>query len=78
MAVLYRLNARSEDYEEAFALAGIPFQVRGAAFIRRQAAQRTIRMLRSRRDASAIGAVTEAVRKQGWTARPAAASATRS
>ena len=30
MAVLYRLNARSEDYEEAFALAGIPFQVRGA------------------------------------------------
>ena len=43
MAVLYRLNARSEDYEEAFALAGIPFQVRGAAFIRRQAAQRTIR-----------------------------------
>ena len=71
MAVLYRLNARSEDYEEAFALAGIPFQVRGAAFIRRQAAQRTIRMLRGRRDASAIGAVTEAVRKQGWTARPA-------
>ena len=46
--------------------------MRGAAFIRRQAAQRTIRMLRSRRDASAIGAVTEAVRKQGWTARPAA------
>ena len=71
MAVLYRLNARSEDYEEAFALAGIPFQVRGAAFIRRQAAQRTIRMLRDRRDASAIGAVTEAVRKQGWTAHPA-------
>jgi DNA helicase-2/ATP-dependent DNA helicase PcrA len=72
MAVLYRLNARSEDYEEAFALAGIPFQVRGAAFIRRPAAQRTIRMLRSRRDASAVGAVAEAVRKQGWTARPAA------
>jgi DNA helicase-2/ATP-dependent DNA helicase PcrA len=29
-------------------------------------------MLRDRRDASAIGAVAEAVRKQGWTARPAA------
>jgi DNA helicase-2/ATP-dependent DNA helicase PcrA len=70
MAVLYRLNARSEDYEEAFALAGIPFQVRGAAFIRRPAAQRTIRMLRGRRDASAVGAVAEAVRKQGWTASP--------
>jgi DNA helicase-2/ATP-dependent DNA helicase PcrA len=71
MAVLYRLNARSEDYEEAFALAGIPFQVRGAAFIRRPAAQRTLRMLRGRGDASAIGAVTDAVRKQGWVASPA-------
>jgi DNA helicase-2/ATP-dependent DNA helicase PcrA len=70
MAVLYRLNARSEDYEEAFALAGIPFQVRGAAFIRRPAAQRTLRLLRDRRDASAIGAVAEAVRKQGWVANP--------
>lgn len=72
MAVLYRLNARSEDYEEAFALAGIPFQVRGAAFIRRPAAQRTLRLLRDRRDASAIGAVAEAVRKQGWIANPPA------
>ena len=72
MAVLYRLNARSEDYEEAFAFAGIPFQVRGAAFIRRPAAQRTLRLLRDRRDASAIGAVAEAVRKQGWIANPPA------
>ena len=72
MAVFYRLNARSEDYEEAFALAGIPFQVRGAAFIRRPAAQRTLRLLRDRRDASAIGAISEAVRKQGWIANPPA------
>jgi DNA helicase-2/ATP-dependent DNA helicase PcrA len=72
MAILYRLNARSEDYEEALALAGIPFQVRGAAFIRRPAAQRTIRLLRGRGGSSALGAVTEAVRKQGWVARPAA------
>jgi DNA helicase-2/ATP-dependent DNA helicase PcrA len=70
MAVLYRLNARSEDYEEAFAFAGIPFQVRGAAFIRRPAAQRTLRLLRGRESGSAIGAVAEAVRKQGWTANP--------
>jgi DNA helicase-2/ATP-dependent DNA helicase PcrA len=70
MAVLYRLNARSEDYEEALALAAIPFQVRGGAFIRRPAAQRTIRLLRGRQDASAVGGVAEAVRKQGWVARP--------
>ncbi len=72
MAVLYRLNARSEDYEEAFALAGIPFQVRGAAFIRRPAAQRTLRLLRGREDASAVGAVADVVRRQGWVANPAA------
>jgi ATP-dependent DNA helicase UvrD/PcrA len=70
MAVLYRLNARSEDYEEAFALAGIPFQVRGSAFLARPAAQRTLRLLRGREDASALGAVTEVVRRQGWTASP--------
>src|SRR5688500_16848085 len=72
MAILYRLNARSEDYEEALTAAGIPFQVRGAAFIRRPAAQRTIRLLRGREGSSALGAVAEAVRKQGWVARPAA------
>ncbi len=72
MAVLYRLNARSEDYEEAFALAGIPFQVRGAAFIRRPAAQRTLRLLRGRESGSALGAVTEVVRRQGWIASPPA------
>jgi DNA helicase-2/ATP-dependent DNA helicase PcrA len=70
MAVLYRLNARSEDYEEAFALAGIPFQVRGSAFLARPAAQRTLRLLRGREDASALGAVTEVVRRQGWIASP--------
>jgi DNA helicase II / ATP-dependent DNA helicase PcrA len=72
MAILYRLNARSEDYEEALAAAGIPFQVRGAAFIRRQAAQRTIRLLRGREESAALGAVAEVIRRQGWVARPAA------
>lgn len=72
MAILYRLNARSEDWEEALAVAGIPFQVRGAAFIRRPAAQRTIRLLRGRESASSLGAIAEAVRKQGWVASPAA------
>src|SRR5207244_8366573 len=28
MAILYRINARSEPYEEALAAAGIPYQVR--------------------------------------------------
>ncbi|HEY6566974.1 MAG TPA: ATP-dependent DNA helicase UvrD2, partial [Actinomycetota bacterium] len=35
MAVLYRINARSEPFEEAFAAAGVPYQVRDGAFLRR-------------------------------------------
>jgi DNA helicase-2/ATP-dependent DNA helicase PcrA len=35
MAILYRINARSEPFEEAFAAAGIPYQVRDGAFLRR-------------------------------------------
>ena len=35
IAVLYRINARSEPLEEAFADAGIPYQVRDGAFLRR-------------------------------------------
>jgi DNA helicase-2/ATP-dependent DNA helicase PcrA len=35
IAILYRINARSEPFEEAFADAGIPYQVRDGAFLRR-------------------------------------------
>jgi DNA helicase-2/ATP-dependent DNA helicase PcrA len=39
IAVLYRINARSEPFEEAFAQAGIPYQVRDGAFLRRVGAR---------------------------------------
>ena len=79
MAVLYRLNARSEDYEEAFALAGIPFQVRGAAFIRRPGGAADAAAPARPRDASAVGAVAEVVRQPGLDRQPARpASARRS
>ena len=58
MAILYRTNARSEDYEEALAEAGVPYQVRGGAFLERPAAKRLLRMLR---DGSRPG-VAEVVR----------------
>jgi ATP-dependent DNA helicase UvrD/PcrA len=35
MAVLYRINARSEPFEEVFAAEGIPYQVRDGSFLRR-------------------------------------------
>lgn len=59
MAVLYRINARSERFERALADAGIPFQVRDGAFLRRSAARATLARLR--RAGGAPGSVTAAV-----------------
>ncbi len=46
IAILYRINARSERFEEALADAGIPFQVRDGAFLRRSGPRATIARLR--------------------------------
>jgi DNA helicase II / ATP-dependent DNA helicase PcrA len=46
IAVLYRINSRSEEFEEALSEAGIPYQVRGGAFLARPAARGMIRALR--------------------------------
>src|SRR5205823_2916459 len=60
MAVLYRINSRSEDFEEALAMAGIPFQVRDGAFLSRQAARGLLRRLRGRGPAEAASTVEAA------------------
>ena len=59
MAVLYRMNLRSEPYEQAFAAAWIPVQVREGAFLTRQAARR----IRKQLGDSASTAVAESVRE---------------
>ncbi len=46
MAVLYRINARSEPFEEAFAAAGIPYQVRDGAFLRRAGPKAVLQQLK--------------------------------
>src|SRR5919108_594462 len=46
IAVLYRINARSEEFEGALSEAGIPYQVRGGAFLARPAARGMFRALR--------------------------------
>ncbi len=56
MAVLYRINARSEPYEEAFAAAGLPYQVRDGAFLRRPGPRAVMARLRK-----ASGGVVETV-----------------
>jgi ATP-dependent DNA helicase UvrD/PcrA len=46
IAVLYRINARSEPFEEAFAAAGIPYQVRDGAFLRRPGPRSVVQRLK--------------------------------
>ncbi len=57
IAVLYRINARSEPFEEAFAAAAIPYQVRDGAFLRRPGPRAVLQRLMR----SALGSVAAAV-----------------
>ena len=59
IAVLYRINARSEPFEEAFAAASIPYQVRDGAFLRRPGPRAVLQRLK--RSGAAAGSVAEAV-----------------
>jgi len=65
IAVLYRVNARSEDFEEALAEAGVPYQVRGGAFIARPAARGVLRRLRRTPALPARDAVAQAASLDG-------------
>ena len=63
IAVLYRINARSEPYEEAFAAAGVPYQVRDGAFLRRPGPRAVLARLRTAGGAvaEAVGSITDAL-----------------
>ncbi|HVL65216.1 MAG TPA: ATP-dependent DNA helicase UvrD2, partial [Actinomycetota bacterium] len=66
MAILYRVNFRSEDFEEALAAAGLPYQVRDAAFLSRIAARRILPPLRRVTDTDVGARVRRAALKEGW------------
>lgn len=69
MAVLFRINGRSEDFEEAFARAGIPYQVRDGSFLARPAARAFLaRVRRAPEDLAAAGA-EQIARELGYDAR---------
>ncbi len=63
MAVLVRINARTEPYEEAFAGAGIAYQVRDGAFLRRPGPRGVLARLRGGGGdvAAAVHGATEAL-----------------
>lgn len=67
MAVLFRINGRSESLEQELARAGIPYQVAGAAFLRRPAAKSVLAALRRVQPGEAVlAAVEAAVRRLGY------------
>jgi ATP-dependent DNA helicase UvrD/PcrA len=66
IAILARINARTEPYEEAFAGAGIPYQVRTGAFLQRPAARAVLGRLRRQADAPVQDAVERATDALGF------------
>ncbi len=68
MAVLYRLNARSADFEAAFAEAKIPFQ--GAALLERDAARQLLKALRGRDELPALEEVRRVALDHGMLEAP--------
>ncbi|SBS76711.1 ATP-dependent DNA helicase UvrD2 [uncultured Mycobacterium sp.] len=63
IAVLYRINAQSEAYEEALTAAGIPFQVRGGeGFFSRQEIRQSLVALQRAAERGAEGELPEIVR----------------
>jgi DNA helicase II / ATP-dependent DNA helicase PcrA len=64
IAVLYRINSRSEEFEEALSEAGIPYQVRGGAFLARPAARGMLRALRGS-GVQPVAVVADVARAQG-------------
>ena len=67
MAVLYRINARSEPFEEALAAAGVPYQVRDGAFLRRPGPRSVlVRLRRPDAGATVLQAVERATDAVGY------------
>ncbi len=73
VAVLFRINAQSESFEEALAARGIPYVVRGAArfFDRPEVREAVTRLRGAARSGEASGAVVDEVSAilagMGWT-----------
>ena len=70
IAVLYRVNFRSEDYEDALGEAKIPFQVRDGAFLTRIAARRLLSALRRSKATDVADEVLRIAKRDGFQERP--------
>jgi DNA helicase-2/ATP-dependent DNA helicase PcrA len=70
MAVLYRINYRSADYEEALHQARIPFQVVGGGFLERPAARAALRQIRGIASTGVTSVVEQLLESEQFIAEP--------
>ncbi|HEX9774767.1 MAG TPA: ATP-dependent DNA helicase UvrD2 [Actinomycetota bacterium] len=61
MAVLFRINGRSEDFEEAFTAAAIPYQVKDGSFLHRPGAKAFLARARRATAADGVAAAVESI-----------------
>ena len=66
MAVLYRVNFRSEDYEELLSAENIPYQVTDGAFLTRPAARQMVNALKRSQSANVSATVLELAERAGY------------
>lgn len=66
IAVLYRINARSEELEEELSKAGVPYQVRDSSFLRRAAAREVMHRLRKLRTGEVATNIEKIARDVGY------------
>jgi DNA helicase-2/ATP-dependent DNA helicase PcrA len=66
MAILYRMNFRSEDFEEALSAAAIPYQVRDGAFLTRMTARQMLSNLRRSSSTAVAAEVTKIASRAGY------------
>ncbi|MFN2388906.1 MAG: ATP-dependent DNA helicase UvrD2 [Actinomycetota bacterium] len=66
IAVLYRVNSQSQDYEQALARAGIAFRVAEGSFLQRPAAAKLLPRIRRSGSTDVAETVAAAALQQGW------------
>lgn len=66
MAILYRVNYRSEDYEEALVEAQIPYRVQDGAFLNRRSAREVLRSLQRSNASDVAARVRQIAERSGY------------
>lgn len=70
IAILYRVNFRSEDYEEVLTSAGIPYRVTDGAFLQRQTARQMLKLLQRSNSTSIVSEVRRFADRAGYIEEP--------